>query len=729
MPARAVGLALLIFLADVTPASADGVLIDARTRQPIAGAEVTIVGQRGSERTDARGRFRWDPAVPPPLVVIVILPNGRVARPIEITRSDAVDGITLVAESAVSEALTVAGAAPTIDVNPGASSTWLSGARIELERPATLSQALQHVPGVGAIAEGQGAVPAVRGLARGRTLILLNDSRVSTERRAGPNASFLDPSAIRDVEVARGPGSVAYGSDAFGGVIAVHTRRPDYAKAFGARLTASIGAGVPAENAALELSTGYGSGGVLASAHTRHADDYRSPDGAVPNSAWRDAGGMLAWEHGTGASRWTASWQGDFGRAIGRPRSDSNTLLASSPFENMHRVTASFDRTAFAGFRNVRVTGLSAWVSDRTQQERLPTSRTPRSIDRSDQSFRDLHLRLVGDRTLGPVRLQVGADVLGRYGLQAVDTTLTFNTADVVASTATSVSVASARRTGLGAFAQADTALSRRIRLTGGLRTDTVRNTTAGGYFGSRSVSNGAVAGLGAITFVPFDSLSLTAQIARGFRDPTLTDRFYRGPSGRGFIEGNPELRPETSRQIDLSARYATSRLRVAGALYDYRITNLIERYVVGTTNFYYQNRGVAQLQGVETEAQFDLAHGFALEGSAHVSHGRDAGDHTPIDDIAPDAFSTALRYSVRDRLGAYLRAGRVAAHDKAGPSEVATPGYTTVDCGASWRVGKNLEVRGAARNLLDERFYSSAGPRWVYGPGRHGSVTLVVTY
>ena len=35
----------------------------------------------------------------------------------------------------------------------------------------------------------------------------------------------MDPSGHRSVDVARGPGSVAYGSDAFGGVISVRTRR------------------------------------------------------------------------------------------------------------------------------------------------------------------------------------------------------------------------------------------------------------------------------------------------------------------------------------------------------------------------------------------------------------------------------------------------------------------------------------------------------------------------
>ena len=87
-------------------------------------------------------------------------------------------------------------------------------------------QAVENVPGVNQVSEGQAAVPAVRGLARGRTLMLIDGSRVSSERRVGPSATFMDPSVMEGVDIARGPGSVAYGSDAFGGVISVRTRQP-----------------------------------------------------------------------------------------------------------------------------------------------------------------------------------------------------------------------------------------------------------------------------------------------------------------------------------------------------------------------------------------------------------------------------------------------------------------------------------------------------------------------
>jgi outer membrane receptor protein involved in Fe transport len=722
---------MLCLVVAVSAAEQRGAVVDARTRTPIAGAEVTLVGRRGSERTDETGRFRWTTAPQSPIEVIVVLPDGSVARPIRLEQLDPTGEITLAVEPAVAETVSIVGAAPTIDVTAGASTTFLSGAALATRSPATLSQAIDTVPGVSTVSEGQAAVPAIRGLARGRTLILVDGGRASTERRAGANASFLDPAAARSIEVSRGPGSVAYGSDAFGGVIAVRMRRPDYTAPLRVRFGGTVGGGVPDARGDLEVTTGYGSGGVLVAAHARDFGDYESPAGVVPNSGWRDIGARIAWEHQVGANRWSAAWQGDFGRDLGRPRSDSNMILTTSPFEDSHRVSASYERESVAGFRKLKIDGLIGTSDQRVEQDRLPAANRTRSVDRADLSFRDIQLRATVDRALRGIRLQAGADLVGRYGLEAVDTTLSYSSAGTVASTQTSLSIESAHRTGLGLFVQAETPVARRVRVSGGLRGDVVRTANTGGFFGDRSIANGALAGLLAMTWTPAGPLAITAQAARGFRDPLLSDRFYRGPVGRGFIEGNPNLRPETSLQFDLVARYSTARGRLAAAYYAYRIEDLVERYLVGATDFRFRNRGEALIRGGEVEMQLDLPAHFRVDATAQISRGRGGGDHTPLDDIAPDAVSATVHYAAAGRVNmtAYGRLSAVARHNLAGPSEVATPGYTGLEAGATWRISNNIELRGVARNLLNESYYSSAGPRWVYAPGRHGSLTCVVGF
>ncbi len=129
-------------------------------------------------------------------------------------------GLEIRVSPLIEESVTVtAGAAPDIESAPANATTLLSRTDIEVRQPVNLTQALENVPGVNKVSEGQAAVPAIRGLARGRTLILIDGARVTSERRVGPSATYLDPFVLEGIQVARGPGSVAYGSDAFGGVI------------------------------------------------------------------------------------------------------------------------------------------------------------------------------------------------------------------------------------------------------------------------------------------------------------------------------------------------------------------------------------------------------------------------------------------------------------------------------------------------------------------------------
>ncbi len=704
-------------------------LVDARTGAPIAGADVTVVGQRGSVRTDGAGRFEW-PATPSlPIDLVVVLPDGRIVQRIRLTTIDAASELTIAVAPFVTEQIAVTGAAPTIDAAPAAAMTLIAGADLERRHPQTLAQALDTIPGVAAISEGQAASPAIRGLARGRTLIVVDGSRASTERRAGPNASFLDPAAVRMIEVARGPGSVAYGSDALGGVIAASTRGPDYRAPLHVRFAASAAGGVPEQRGDLELSTGYGSGGVLIGIRVREFDDYDAPVGEIPNSRWRDHGVRARWEHAAGATRWSAGWQTDFGRDLGRPRSDSDVVRATSPLEDSHRLTVSYERGSAGVFETIRVDALAGTSRQRLDQDRLPTPTRPRSVERADLSSREMQLRLSAEPRVGPLKFNVGADMHGRYGFEALDTTISYNLAGNVTSTAVSASVASANRTALGLFAETGAQVTKQIRLTGGLRVDGVRNRNAGGFFGDRTVSSSALAGLMAVTIVPADGLTLTAQLSRGFRDPILSDRFYRGPVGRGFIEGNPDLKPETSLQFDVLTQYVVGPVRIAGSLYRYRVNDLIERYASTPTLFLYRNRGLADLRGLELETQLTLPRGFAIEGTAEVSRGGDAVDGTPLDDIAPAAVSLTIRNALGTRVSTYLRVKAIAAHDASGPSEVPTSAFTLVEAGVRWQLTPHLDLLGVARNLLNAAYQSSAGPRWVWAPGRHGAVTIVAKF
>ncbi len=401
-----------------------------------------------------------------------------------------------------------------------------------------------------------------------------------------------------------------------------------------------------------------------------------------------------------------------------------------APFENSHRVNAEYTRGATGALDHVSFSGFFGATEQRTDQDRIPTPSRPRDIVRADVSANDFQVRATAEKLAGRGKVELGADINGRAGLEAHDITVLYDLAGNVVSTTDYLSIESARRVDSGFFVQGDTPIGAQFSAAGGLRFDYVSNVNTGGYFGDRSVSNGAMAGFGSLTAGPFSNVTLVAQVSRGFRDPTLSDRFFRGPSGRGFITGNPDLEPETSLQFDVGARYAAGRLRLASYFYHYRITNLIERYPTGEPDsFTFRNRGRARIHGVEVEAQADLGHGYSLEFGAQVSRGVALDDDATLDDISPDLFSVSMRKAFTADVLAFVRLANYADDDRPGPSEIDAPGHTNLDAGVSWFLSRRVELRGSVKNLLNQEYYASPDPRFVLAPGINGAITFVLKY
>lgn len=694
---------------------------------PMDRAVVSIAGINGSVVTDRDGRFTWSPAPTPPFHVIVIRPDGAVVRPVLVTQVDGSEVIVRI--DTVAEAVTVLGAAPSIDAAPASASTLLSREQVVQRNPENLMQALETVPGVHQVSEGHASVPAIRGLARGRTLFLIDGARVSSERRVGPSATFLDPDTVEGIDVARGPGSVAYGSDALGGVISVRTRRPEPDSPLRTRLTGAYGVGTPQERGSVEVSKGLDRGGVLVQGHARNAEDYDSPQGEVFNSGWEDRGFLARFAHALGEGVITTTWQSDFGRDFERPRNNSRAVRFYYPFENSHRFSAAYQIPDAVGLDDLEVTGFIGTYEQRTDQDRFPTATSGRSIERADVSAKDFHVKAVGQRFFARSRLEVGADVNGRFGLEALDVLQGFDLSGNLIRDTTNVSVDSARRIDAALFAQVDTAMGSVGRVSAGARVDRVTTKNVAGYFGDRSTANTAFSGFGALSVGSTRGFGATVQVARGFRDPVLSDRYFRGPSGRGFITGNPDLEPETSLQFDLSARYATSRAQVAVYLYQYRINDLVERYQEQTDFFFFRNRGRARLRGVELEARGDLGAGYSVELGFQRSRGVVLDDDSNLDDISPASYSVVGRKAIGTRGYALARLAVHTKDNRPGPTEIEAPSSTVFDVGGGWRFGGRLELRAFGRNLFDDEYYASPDARFVLAPGRSLLVTATLQF
>lgn len=363
-----------------------------------------------------------------------------------------------------------------------------------------------------------------------------------------------------------------------------------------------------------------------------------------------------------------------------------------------------------------------------TDQDRAAAAGGLRSVERSDVSASDFQVRTFAERPIGPTRLEAGFDVHGRHGLEALDIGVSYDAAGALERTTTNVSIEDARRVDAGAFVALEAPLRDALLVSGGVRADRVTSRNRGGHFGDREAENAAGSGFAAATMGPFRGFSVTAQVARGFRDPVLSDRYFRGPTGRGFITGNPDLRPERSLQLDAAVRFSHGGWRVALYGYQYRIDDLVERFQTDTDTFFFRNRGRARLRGAEAEVQAALPARLSLDFSSHLIRGRALEDGLPLDDVPPRTITARLTRAF-DRGALWVRTALFGRLDHPGPTEQARPGYAVLDAGAGARLGSRVEVHVVGRNLLDESYLASPDARATLAPGRSGSATLTLTF
>lgn len=700
-------------------------LVDGAGRS-VSEARVSVVGRAGSVRTSADGSFRLEPIPLVPFELAAADGRGTWLGILRVTSLPAGGLVVLsLPEQREAEVLVRAGLAPASSAPPAAAATVVSRPEIDERRPSHLAEVLDEIPGSGRLEEGSSVVPTLRGLARGRTLILLDDARVTAERRAGPSATFLDPFALENLEVVRGPGSVAYGSDALGGVLHARTPMPR-AEAFAGRYELSAGTKGEATAGALEANVPMGQAAVLVGAHQRFAADYRSAGGTIDNSAARDRGFLVRVLVPAGTSRLWAGIQVDEGADIGKPSADSNVTRAYYPKEASSRFTLGADLGTIAGFTSLELRGFLGSYRLITDRDRLPAPAAARMLSRADVFANDFSLRATAARPLLAGVLITGLDVNGRYGLRATGMYVDYDAASDPVKTTDEVAVDSARRVDWGAFVETDQPLVRdRLSVAAGVRGDLVGTRNLGGYFGDASRSEGAFSGFAALTVTPADGLSATFQYARGFRDPTLSDRYFRGVSGRGFVVGNPELAPEKSDQLDLAVRLAVGPARLAAYGFLYSIRDLVERYRKGS-DYLFRNRGREELRGAELEADLALAPGLTGRVAATWLRGEIVDDGSPAADVPPPSVTLSLDHKVSEKIWWRARYGLYSSDDRPGPTEVATPGYGILDASLGYRLTELVGGRLILRNVLDKSYLGSADALSVTAPGR--SVSLVLS-
>lgn len=618
---------------------------------------------------------------------------------------------------------------PEPSVKIPAAETVVRGEALADEMSANITEGIQHVPGVGALGSGGfSLVPSVRGLARRRVLYLIDGARLESDRRTGPNASFVSPGDIDQVEVLRSPSSVFYGSDAIGGVVHLLTRRPGLAPGIHGRLSTGYGSVNGEKAAGVEVEGASKDTAFLLSFQGLDAGNYRVPGGSRVLESQYTQGSLLAKvSHRTEKREVELSFLGARGTDIGKPNTNSATSPTWYPRENQNLLQFRWNEKDVGAGGEIL---LQAFVNPNFLETRTDTykvQKTNESFSRTQST--DFGSQLSYGRRFGAsLRVETGLDYFGRAGASAVNTYTAYDPSGEVAGVREEDSYSDGRRSDWGLFISADYTGVKNLDLLGGVRWDFLRmDAVPLGAVSPVRTTDDAGTGFLAASYRLTNELTGFVNIGRAYRLPSLSERFYTGISGRGFIVGQPGLRPETSLNLDGGLKLLGKRFFAGFYAFRYEISDMIERYRLNPVTYTYGNIDKGRIQGLELEAEYFLLQGWKVFGNVAAIRGRSLETGAALNDIPP----LRLFAGTRVWLGwftAEVNGAFQVEKDNPGPAEVARPGSAVVNLAASyaWQAWKfNLTLS----NIFNASYYARPDAEAMLEPARNLRLGVVFAF
>jgi hemoglobin/transferrin/lactoferrin receptor protein len=700
-------------------------------QNPVAGAVVLHRESGAKTETDAEGRFVLDVPEAVRIRLEVVHPDYY-EREFLIERKTIGKRVLLVLVPLIrqnEEVLVTALRYPELSVSVPAASTVVSGEALSEKMASNINEALQDVPGVGALGSaGFSLVPSVRGLARRRVLYLIDGARLESDRRTGPNASFVSPEDIERIEVLRSSSSVFYGSDAIGGVIHLMTRTPRFDGGIHGRLLTGYATVNGEAKGGLSLETSVKSWAFSLSYQYADADEYRAPGGTKVLQSQYTQGSLLAKiAHRTEKREVDFSFLGARGTDTGKPNTTAATKPTWYPRENQNLLQFQWKE------KNVGKDGellFHAFVNPNfleTLTDTYAGFRTQESFAKTDST--EFGSQLSYAKKLAPsLRLEGGIDYFGRGTADAYNKYTSFDEFGAETAVIEEFPYVDGSRGDLGFFLSADYSGIRRLDILGGVRYDLLRMKAL--PLGQESpvvTKEDQATGFLAVSYKLVKNMTAFINLSRAYRLASINERFYTGISGRGFIVGNPDLRPESSLNLDGGLKLLGRRFFFGLYAFRYQIDDMIERYRLDPSTYTYGNIEKGRLQGLEFEAEAFLLPGWKVFGNVAAIRGRSLETGVPLNDTPPVRIYAGTRVWM-GKLSAEVNATFRLAKANPGPAEIQVASSELVNLKATylWR-GLNFYV--TLGNLFNTAYIARADTEAMVEPGRNLRLGFVYAF
>lgn len=656
-------------------------------------------------------------------------------------------------------------------------------AGIRRQTPNTAADLFRSLPGLDITGVGPNQIrPIIRGQRGQRILLLENGLRLNNARRQqdfGELPALVDVNEIDRVEVVRGPLSVLYGTDAIGGAVNLIKRTYPSAADGGVHGQVSFLASGRDDQVRPNGAISWRGGkvGVQASATYRDAQAYTAPAGTfgditlptettvfdtgVQDESYRLGLGIdLSERHAVyGEASYYQARDAGFGRideALFGPGTPLIQIVY--PDQKVSRFTLGYDGK-----------GLDWGIADRVGVKAY-YGRNQRDLDfnvfvpfgpgaglaLTQDGFTDVKtagarleaMKVVGGRHL----VTYGLDFFQDHSDNTLVSTTIFIGGGPPPSTDSTPSVPNATYRSTGAFVQGEFHLGDRFTTVLGLRGQEVRaktRETQGLTEPQIESVDRTVVGSANLLFAVSRELNLIGAVGRGFRAPNIVELFFNGftPEGQAFQQPNPDLKAETSVNVDVGFKWRRRNLYLEAFAYQNTIRNGIRIAATGDTTStgfpVLQNVNVEQLRfrGVEVMAQVGLGAGFWVEGNYAHQSSKDVDDPAnPVGDSYSDKVVGELSY--RRPSGRFMLAYRIRHNGEQKDNVPAgsvigpvLPAFTVHEVYGSLRLPDVARTRNTVsltvRNLTNTLYAEFANTTGLFrpDPGRNVIVTWTTAF
>ena len=487
---------------------------------------------------------------------------------------------------------------------------------------------VRETAGITLIGRGVGGrtVISIRGLESRQTLILVDGNRVAASDATFGHSDFetnwIPLEAIERIEVARGPLSALYGSEAMGGVINIITKKAT-ADWHG---TVRAGGGMREDDGGENQSYAFLASGPILKEKLglrlsgEYLRDEDTPDPDEPE--YTELEGKEAKSVGTQLT-FTPTDHHTFEAFFNYVRDDRwrDTTSRGNDYEDLYELDKVIYGLGWHGTIGPTRSSIKAYRSD---IDKLSIK------DYADGSTTDYPERLVNDAIDAQSSISIGNNLLtlgGELRREELESTSLLEEKDDV--------------TYYALFIQDELPLfGDRLLLTPGVRWDDHES------FGSEVSPR--IYALWKVT----EQINLKAGYGHAFRAPTVkqVSEGYYSTSGPHTFLGNPDVKPETSDAYEAGVEYFGKNIfaRVMGFYNE--IDDLIAWNQIGGTpgSRIYEATNVdeAETKGVETEVGVTLPYGFDVSLNYTYLDARDTGNDIRLDGKPRHTGNAKLKYT-----------------------------------------------------------------------------------